>query len=71
MHQTRRIFRNFALPLATFEYMKSFQRDYEARFGSKLSNTQVLTLILSQHQQLTQSASGQSHSPQGALLRTA
>lgn len=71
MHETPRIFRNFALPLPTFEYMKNFQRDYEARFGSKLSNTQVLTLILSQHRQLTQSASGQASAPQDAFLRRA
>lgn len=71
MHETPRIFRNFALPLPTFEYMKNFQRDYEARFGSKLSNTQVLTLIVSQHQQLTQSASALASAPQDALLRTA
>ena len=63
MHESPRIFRNFALPLPTFECMKNFQREYEARFGSKLSNTQVLTLILSQHRQLTQSACGQVCAP--------
>lgn len=71
MHETPRIFRNFALPLPTFEYMKNFQRDYETRFGIKLSNTQVLTLILSQHRQLTQSVSSQANDLQDSSLRTA
>lgn len=52
MRDNKRVFRNFALPIPTFEYMKNFQRDYETRFGAKLTNNQVLILILSEHQQM-------------------
>lgn len=52
MSDAKRVFRNFALPVPTFEYMKNFQRDYETRFGAKLTNNQVLILILSEHQQM-------------------
>jgi len=52
MRDNKRVFQNFALPIPTFEYMKNFQRDYETRFGAKLTNNQVLILILSEHQQM-------------------
>jgi hypothetical protein len=46
-----RVYRNYALPIATFDYLKQFQREYELRYQAHLSNSQALTLILEQHKQ--------------------
>ncbi|WP_157205618.1 hypothetical protein [Methylomonas koyamae] len=49
MNQQPKIFRSFALPLAAFDYLKDFQREYESRHRVHLNNNQCLTLILEQH----------------------
>lgn len=45
------VFRNIALPVSAFDYLKDFQREYERRHGARLNNNQALTIILKQHQQ--------------------
>lgn len=49
MSQQPKIYRAFALPLAAFDYLKDFQREYEREHRVHLNNNQCLTLILEQH----------------------
>lgn len=49
MNDPKYIFRNFSLPIATFDHLKEFQRDYEQRNNVKLTNSQTLAIILRQH----------------------
>lgn len=48
----KKIFRNFALPLSTFEYLKQFQRDYLERNKVAINNNNALAILLDQHKQL-------------------
>jgi len=52
MQNQKCVFRNFALPVATFDHLKQFQRQYEQQYNVKLTNSQVLAIALRQHQQL-------------------
>lgn len=45
------VFRNFAIPVSAFDYLKQFQRDYEQRYRVRLTNNQVLAIILREHQE--------------------
>jgi hypothetical protein len=47
----RTIFREFALPLSAFNYLKNWQRDFQARHGVSINNNQALAIILREHQQ--------------------
>lgn len=47
-----RIFRSFSLPLVTFEYLKKFQREYQAKHTVVINNNQAIAILLSEHQQL-------------------
>lgn len=49
MNEEKLVFRQFALPVSTFDYLKSFQRAYEGRHGVKLTNNQVMVIIMSEH----------------------
>lgn len=55
MNEEKLVFRQLALPVHAFDYLKDRQRDYESRHGVKLSNSQVLTIILTEHKALTAS----------------
>jgi hypothetical protein len=48
MDSTTLVFRQFALPITTFDYMKDFQRMYERKHDVKLNNNQLLVLMLGQ-----------------------
>lgn len=45
------VFRSFALPLATFDYLKKFQRAYQVKHQVAINNNQALVLMLDEHQQ--------------------
>lgn len=45
------ILRQIGFPLAAFDYLKDFQRDYEARHGVRLTNNQALSVILAEHRE--------------------
>lgn len=47
----KRIFRSFALPIATFDYLKNFQRQYQESHRVLINNNQALAILLEQHQQ--------------------
>lgn len=49
MQNQKCVFRNFALPVATFDHLKQFQRQYEQQHQIKLTNNQALAIILAQH----------------------
>lgn len=49
MNEEKLVFRQFALTVSTFDYLKDFQRAYEGRHGVRLSNNQVIAIILSEH----------------------
>lgn len=49
MQNQKCVFRNIALPVATFDHLKRFQRQYEQQHQIKLTNNQALAIILSQH----------------------
>lgn len=53
MQHEKAVFRSFALPVSTFDYLKDFQRAYEKRHGVFLNNNQILAVILGQHKQMT------------------
>ncbi len=48
--QEKSVFRNFAIPVSAFDYLKEFQRGYEQRHKVRLTNNQILTIILKEHQ---------------------
>jgi hypothetical protein len=54
MHQEKLVFRQFALPVSTFDYLKGFQRAYEGMHGVKLNNNQVIAIILSEHKEINE-----------------
>ncbi len=47
-----KVFRSFSLPLVTFEYLKKFQRDYQAKHNVIINNNQTLAVLLAEHKQL-------------------
>lgn len=47
-----RVFRSFSLPLVTFEYLKKYQREYQAKHNVAINNNQTLAVLLAEHQQL-------------------
>lgn len=49
MNDPKCVFRNFSLPIAAFDHLKQFQRNYEQRNNVKLTNSQTLAIILRQH----------------------
>lgn len=52
MNDLKYVFRNVSLPVPTFDHLKNFQREYERQHNVKLSNSQVLAIMLRQHQEL-------------------
>jgi hypothetical protein len=52
MENTNVVFRQFALPVATFDYLKDFQRGYERKHGVRLNNNQLLVIMLAEHKEL-------------------
>lgn len=46
------VFRQVAFPVASFDYLKDFQRAYERMHGVRLNNNQTLAVILAEHQQM-------------------
>ncbi|WP_191090481.1 hypothetical protein [Dechloromonas sp. CZR5] len=49
MQNQKCVFRNFALPMATFDHLKQFQRQYGQQHHIKLTNSQALAIVLAQH----------------------
>ncbi|MDP3210001.1 hypothetical protein [Methylotenera sp.] len=49
MENTNVVFRQFALPVATFDYLKDYQRGYEAKHKVRLNNNQLLVVMLAEH----------------------
>lgn len=47
------IYRHIAFPLPAFDYLKAFQRRYEAQHGERINNNQALAIILAEHQRGT------------------
>lgn len=52
MENTNVVFRQFALPVATFDYFKEYQRSYERKHGVRLNNNQLLVVMLAEHKEL-------------------
>lgn len=52
MENTNVVFRQFALPVATFDYFKEYQRGYERKYGVRLNNNQLLVVMLAEHKEL-------------------
>ncbi|MDP1595482.1 MAG: hypothetical protein Q8S46_02410 [Methylotenera sp.] len=49
MDNTNMVFRQFALPVETFDYLKDYQRDYERKHKVRLNNNQLLVVMLAEH----------------------
>lgn len=47
-----KVYRSFALPLVTFEYLKLFQRQYLKKHKVSINNNQALAVLLAEHKQL-------------------
>lgn len=58
MQYEKTVFRQFALPVSVFDHMKQFQRAYEARHGVRLTNNEVLSIIVKQHQEQQSNVEG-------------
>ncbi|MCK0512348.1 hypothetical protein [Aromatoleum buckelii] len=58
MQHEKAVFRQFALPVSVFDHLKQFQRAYEARHGVRLTNNEVLSIIVKQHQSMTANVEG-------------
>lgn len=64
------VFRHLAFPLATFDRLKDYQRQHEARTGQRLTLVQTITAIVREHQ--ANEESDKAHdSKQPAILRSA
>lgn len=50
----KKIFRSFALPISTFDYLKDFQRSYQQRNKVLITNNQALTILLDEHKQFNE-----------------
>jgi hypothetical protein len=50
----KKVFRSFALPLVTFEYLKLFQREYQSKHKVAINNNQALAVLLAEHKQLNE-----------------
>lgn len=59
MHDLKCVFRSISLPVATFDHLKQFQREYERQHEVKLTNSQAIALILHQHKEML--AGGKRH----------
>lgn len=53
MQHEKTVFRQFSLPVSVFDHLKQFQRDYQAKHGVQLTNNEVLSIIVKQHQTMT------------------
>lgn len=66
------VYRQLALPVPTFDYIKQFQRDHEARTGERLTIAAVVAAIVRDHQHQRSEARGvreDGRSQKAALLR--
>lgn len=61
MKQEQVVYRQVALPVSAFDHLKQYQRDTEGRSGKRLTNSEALTAILKEHQQLTEARAGRDH----------
>lgn len=52
MNEEKLVFRQFALPVGTFDYLKDYQRGYERRYGVRINNNQLLVVMLAEHKKL-------------------
>ena len=48
------VFRQVAFTVASFDYLKDFQRSCERARGVRLNNNQTLAIILAEHQQMNE-----------------
>ena len=62
------VYRNLALPVPVFDYIKDHQRAHKARTGEHLSINQTVAAIVLGHQQNEASAERSKQSKQPALL---
>ena len=58
MQHEKTVFRQFALPVSAFDHLKQFQRAYEAQHGVRLTNNEILSIIVKQHQAMTADVEG-------------
>lgn len=47
------VYRQIALPVSAFDYLKQYQRDSEATTRTRTTNSEALTAILREHRQFT------------------
>ncbi len=50
VHPEKAVFRNLALPVSVFDYIKDTQRSREVTHGDRLSISQVVSQIIREHQ---------------------
>ena len=65
------VFRQVALPVPVFDYIKDFQRAHLARLGQHLTINQTITAIVMGHQQLNEECEAHERaSKQSAIPRS-
>jgi hypothetical protein len=54
MYREKTVFRQFAIPIAAFDYLKARQRLYHERNGKLLNNNELLVVLLNEHKTMTE-----------------
>ena len=47
------VYRQVAIPVSAFDWLKNRQRTHEAQAGYLISNSEALAMIISEHKRLT------------------
>lgn len=55
------VYRQVAIPVSAFDWLKHRQRAQEAQVGYLISNSEALAMIISEHKRLTVESGAQQH----------
>lgn len=64
MEKAEVVYRQFAIPIAVFDYLKDRQRKYRQRDGKQLNNNELLAVLLNEHKAMTEES--EEHGQAGA-----
>ena len=53
MKSIKCVYRQFALPISSFDYLKNYQRSLERQGREKLTNSEALARLIAEHAKLS------------------
>lgn len=53
MKSMKCVYRQFALPISSFDYLKNYQRSLERQEREKLTNSEALVRLIAEHAKLS------------------